>query len=215
MDHQSEHSDSTTRVMIVDDDLYVRSSLGRELSAVSTITVTGTYPDGVTALRQAAADRPHVALVDIAMPVLDGPETTRRLKQASPDLHVLALTSLADRQSAAAMVDAGAIGFLPKDLPVEAIVHALQAARHGVAVLSGPGVELIGDAPRPDLGSFLNDTERGILRLVGRGMTNEQIARQVYLSPSAVKYHVAALMRKLGAANRVILAVRASELGIR
>ncbi len=215
MDHSRDHSATTTRVIIVDDDLYVRTSLARELEAVPTITVAGVYTDGIEAVRQVPADRPQVALVDIAMPILDGPETTRRLKKADPNIYVLALTSLTDPQSAAAMVAAGAAGFLPKDLPVDAIAYAVQAARHGVAVLAGPGVDLIGDTHRPDLALFLNDTERQILQLIGQGMTTDQIAQQVYLSPSTVKYHVTVLMKKLGATNRVTLAVRAYELGIR
>lgn len=215
MDHSRDHSATTTRVIIVDDDLYVRTSLARELDTVPTITVAGVYSDGIQAVRQVLADRPQVALVDIAMPILDGPETTRRLKEADPSIHVLALTSLTDSKSAAEMVAAGAAGFLPKDLPVDAIAYAVQAARHGVAVLAGPGVDLIGNDHRPDLALFLNDTERQILQLIGQGMTTNQIAQQVYLAPSTVKYHITALLRKLGATNRVTLAVRAHELGIR
>lgn len=203
-----------TRVILVDDDPLVRTMLTNCLNAAPGLVVRGSYGSGTAAVAALPADQPHVALVDIVMPDPDGPETTRLLRAASPRTQVLALTSLADPQAAAAMLNAGALGFLPKDLAPEAIVHAVQSARHGLAVLGGAGAGLVDRRPSTDLAELLSPTERKILLLIREGRTTEQIAREVYLSPSTVKYHVTALMEKLGATNRVTLAIRALELGL-
>ena len=203
-----------TRVILVDDDPLVRTMLTSCLESAPDLVVRGSYASGTDALDSLDRDRPHVALVDIVMPYPDGPETTRLLRGASPNTQVLALTSLTDPQAAAAMLSAGALGFLPKDLAPEAIIHAVQSARHGLAVLGGAGAALVDRRGRPDLAELLTPTERAILRLIREGRTTEQIAGEVYLSPSTVKYHVNALMTKLGATNRVTLAIRAYELGL-
>ncbi len=202
------------RVILVDDDPLVRTMLADCLDAAPGLVVRGTYASGADAVEALRRDRPHVALVDIVMPDPDGPETTRLLRAASPRTQVLALTSLTDPQAAAAMLNAGALGFLPKDLAPEAIIHAVQSARHGLAVLGGAGATLVDRRNRPDVAELLTPTELTILRLIRDGRTTEQIAREVYLSSSTVKYHVNALMTKLGATNRVTLAIRAYELGL-
>lgn len=215
MDHQGDHpvgGPVLTRVVIVDDDLFVRSTLAGLLSAAPGIEVVATYDSGIEASAHAAGDRAHVTLVDISMPALGGPETTARLRAECPSTRVLALTSLTDPSAAAAMIAAGALGFLPKDLSVPAMVHAIEAARRGVSVLAGAGAELLGQQAPPVERPELSDTEVAILRLVRDGQTNEQIAGAVYLSPSTVKYHVSALITKLGATNRVTLAIKAHEL---
>ncbi len=214
MDHQGDHSADRpvlTRVVIVDDDLFVRSTLADLLSASGAIEIVATYDSGVEAAEHAAGDRAHVALVDISMPALSGPETTARLRAASPATRVLALTSLTQPEAAASMIAAGALGFLPKDLPVPAMVHSIEAARRGVSVLAGAGAGLVRRQAPPDRPD-LTETEVQILRLVRDGQTNDQIAGAVYLSPSTVKYHVSALLTKLGATNRVTLAIKAHEL---
>jgi DNA-binding NarL/FixJ family response regulator len=215
VDHQGDHpvgGPVLTRVVIVDDDLFVRSTLAGLLSAAPGIEVVATYDSGIEASAHAAGDRAHVTLVDISMPALGGPETTARLRAECPSTRVLALTSLTDPSAAAAMIAAGALGFLPKDLSVPAMVHAIEAARRGVSVLAGAGAELLGQQAPPVERPKLSDTEVAILRLVRDGQTNEQIAGAVYLSPSTVKYHVSALITKLGATNRVTLAIKAHEL---
>jgi two-component system, NarL family, response regulator DesR len=203
-----------TRVIIVDDDLFVRTALTGELSGTPGLVVRGSYASGTDAVAALPVDRPHVALVDVVMPDPDGPETTRRLRAASPQTQVLALTSLTDPQAASAMLHAGALGFLPKDLAPEAIAHAVQSARHGLAVLGGAGAGMVERRHRPDIGQLLTATERQILLLIRDGRTTEQIASEVFLSASTVKYHITALMEKLGATNRVTLAVKAYELGL-
>ncbi len=215
MDHQSHRSDvrpDVTRVVIVDDDLFVRTTLADLLAATTRIEIVATYDSGVNACAHAAEDCADVTLVDISMPALSGVETTARLRAAFPHVCVLALTSLADPDDAAAMLAAGASGFLPKDLPLPTMVHAIEAAHRGVSVLAGAGADLLGQQRPPACRPELSETEVRILQLVRDGHTNEQIAREVYLSASTVKYHVSALMTKLAATNRVTLAIKAHEL---
>jgi Response regulator containing a CheY-like receiver domain and an HTH DNA-binding domain len=202
-----------TRVIIVDDDLFVRTMLAQLLDKAAGIEVVGSYASGADAADAAAALTPDVALVDINMPELDGPQTVKRLRESSPGTQVLALTSLTDPSAASAMLRAGALGFLPKDLPLPGLLHSIQAASHGVAVLAGGATGLIDKrtaAPAPEL----TDTERKVLELLAAGHTNEQIASQLYLAASTVKHQVSALLAKLDANNRVSLAVRAHELGL-
>lgn len=202
-----------TRVVIVDDDLFVRTTLGNELRAAG-IDVRASYASGRDAVAAVRDDRPDVALVDVVMPDPDGPATTRLLREASPRTQVLALTSLTDPKAAAAMLSAGALGFLPKDLSPEAIVHAVQSARHGLAVLGGAGAGMVERRHRSDVADTLTSTDRRILGMIREGRTTDEISRGVFLSPSTVKYHINALMEKLGATNRVTLAIRAYEIGL-
>lgn len=202
------------RLIIVDDDLFVRSSLSRLLRRQAQFVVAGSFADGVAAAAAVASDPPHIALVDIRMPIVDGPETARLILAAAPSVRVIALTSLTDEQSAAEMLAAGAIGFLAKDTPVSAMAHAIWSAADGLVVLSspvsGPALARLSITGRPEL----SPVEAQLLRLVCAGRTNEEIGREVYLSASSVKQQVTILMEKLGASNRVTLAVRAAELGL-
>lgn len=201
--------------MLLDDDLYVRTSLARLLDRAEDIQVIATYDNGLKAVGAMADDPPDIALIDISMPVTDGIETTRRLRDAAPSVRILALTSVSTEQAAAGMLEAGAVGFLMKDTPVTAMVHSIRAANAGLSVLSGPASRLIStrraESGLPDL----SEVEVAILRLLAQGMTNAAIAPRVFLAASTVKYHISALMVKLDASNRVALAVPATELGLR
>lgn len=202
-----------TSVIIVDDDLFVRTILAQLLDRAPGIEVLGAYANGADAARAAAKLTPDVALVDINMPEVDGPRATALLRRASPSTQVLALTSLADPSAAASMLQAGALGFLPKDLPLPALLHSIQAASYGVAVLAGGAAGLI-DTRAAAKTPELTELEHKVLVLLAAGHTNEQISEQLYLAVSTVKHHISALLTKFGANNRVTLAVRAHELGL-
>ncbi len=200
----------SVRLIIVDDDLFVRSSLTRILREAQ-FEVIGSFADGAEAAAAVASDPPDIAL---RMPAMDGPEATAKIIAAAPSVRVIALTSLADDFAAAQMLAAGAVGFLAKDTPVNAIVHAIRSAADGLVVLSSPvSAAALAKLSVPG-GYALSPTEAQVLRLVCAGRTNEEIGRVVYLSASTVKQQVTALMEKLGASNRVTLAVRAAELGL-
>jgi len=202
------------RVIIVDDDLFVRSSLTRLLERQPQIAVLAAFEDGREAARVVAADPPDVALVDIRMPHLDGPGTVRLIRAAAPSVRVLALTSLTDERNAADMVAAGVVGFLIKDTAPSALVHAIRSAADGLAVFSAPIAESALSRLATAVPPELSATESELLRLLCAGHTNEEIGRAIYLSASSVKQLVAGLLDKLGASNRVTLAVRAAELGL-
>ena len=210
--HHSAPAAGKVRVIIIDDDLYVRTSLSSILNKSHQVVCIATYATGQRAIAALPTDQPQVALVDINMPDTDGPATARELHQAAPDLHILALTSLADEQSAAAMIDAGATGFLAKDLPPPSMISAICAAASGLNVLSGPASRLIATSPYRDRPK-LDDTEQQLLGLVMDGRSNNEIAEAIHLAESTVKYHLNGLMAKFQVRNRVKLAVRASELG--
>lgn len=199
------------RVVIVDDDMLVRSMLADLLRSYPDLNITNTYEDGAEALESVLADPPDVMLVDVSMPKMSGPELTRLVREKAPSVQILALTSLTDERTVSEMLHAGALGFLFKDTSYEAVADAIRAARSGLSVLTPKARDRLAtsvDNEAPEL----TEMESRILSLVAEGLTNEKIAQQVYLSPSTVKYHVGMLTEKLGATNRVTLAVRAGEL---
>lgn len=199
------------RVVIVDDDMLVRSMLADLLRSYPDLNITNTYEDGAEALESVLADPPDVMLVDVSMLKMSGPELTRLVREKAPSVQILALTSLTDERTVSEMLHAGALGFLFKDTSYEAVADAIRAARSGLSVLTPKARDRLAtsvDNEAPEL----TEMESRILSLVAEGLTNEKIAQQVYLSPSTVKYHVGMLTEKLGATNRVTLAVRAGEL---
>ena len=203
----------TIQVVIVDDDLLVRSMLAKLLGSYPDLHITNTYADGAQALEAARANPPDVMLVDVSMPEgMSGPELTGLLREHAPSVKVLALTSLTNEETVSVMLRAGALGFLFKDTSYEAVADAIRAARSGLSVLTPKARDRLATPLRPEDTPQLSETEGRILKRVGEGLTNEQIAQQVYLSPSTVKYHIGMLTEKLGATNRVTLAVRAGEL---
>jgi DNA-binding NarL/FixJ family response regulator len=199
-------------VALVDDDMFVRTSLARQLEATRQVTVCGVYAGGAEGVAGITADPPEVVLMDIAMPDIGGIEAIRLIRAAAPALPILALTSLADQDSMLDILDAGAVGFLSKDLPVPTMVSAIQAARHGMSVLAPDAARQVVKAPAPRPQPALTDLETRILRLVCDGLTNDQIGERVHLSSSMVKRHVSSLTARFDATNRVTLAVKAAGL---
>lgn len=202
-------------LIIVDDDLYVRTALAAALHQRGGLTVHGTYPDGRTAVDavQILTPTPGVALVDIAMPNMAGPETVRHLIAAAPTMKVLALTSIAEPEAAEAMLSAGAAGFLTKDTPVPAMIHTIRAAFAGLTVLSEPAAALLSITGSHLAAPSLPAADLDLIRRVSAGQSNQQIADALYLSLPTVKKRLARLMHEMDATNRVTLAVRAHEMG--
>ncbi len=213
MDHPRPRADLTgpVRIMLVDDDVYVRTSAARLFAQHPAVAVVGIFGEGTEAL--AAMDRSalDVLVVDISMPTMSGAELTRTAKAAHPRLKVLAYTSLVDQQSVSEMLDAGAAGVVYKEASIGAVVDAIQATHAGLSVLSP---RFARGLVQPVLDEPLTEAETAVLRLVGRGLTNEEIAERVHLSASGVKYQINRLTEKLGAHNRVTLAVAAAHLGL-
>lgn len=200
------------RVVIVDDDMYVRTTMARLLDAYPDLHISNTYENGAEALEAVRADPPDVMLVDVGMPGMDGVELTRLVREQAPTVRVLALTSLTTRETVSAMLRAGALGFLFKDSFHEAVANAIRAAHTGLSVLTPKAGDPLATPLRPDDAPELSEIDSRILKLVAQGLTNDQIAEQVFMSAATVKYHIGLLREQLHATNRVTLAVRAGEL---
>ncbi|GHJ43428.1 DNA-binding response regulator [Catellatospora sp. TT07R-123] len=211
-----------TRVLLVDDQALVRSGFTMILRSAG-LDVVGEAADGLEAVKLARALRPDVILMDIRMPALDGLEATRRILAESPQPRVIMLTTFdLDRYVYAALA-AGASGFLLKDVTPEHLVNAVRLVSTGDALLS-PSItrRLVqrfaqpgGDQPQvpADL-STLTPRELEVLRLVGRGLSNSEIAASLTLSEATVKTHVARIFAKLDLRDRAQAVVVAYETGL-
>ena len=208
----------TLRVLVADDQEIVRTGLAMILSAQDGIEVVATAVDGQDAVDQARALRPDVCLFDIRMPHLDGIEATREL--AGPDVTdpvaVVVVTTFDLDEYVYGALLAGAKGFLLKDCGPELLAHAVRAAADGGSLIA-PSVTtrlLRSFAPQDvpaDPTSPLTDREEQVLLAVARGLTNHEVAAELYISLSTVKTHLGSLMAKLGVRNRVELALWAYQ----
>lgn len=216
-------SSAPIRVIVADDQQIVRAGLTMILDAQPGIEVVGQAADGHHAVEMARRLRPDVCLFDIRMPGLDGIEATRQL--AGPDvddpLAVVVITTFDLDEYVHAALRAGARGFLLKDAGPELLAQAIRAAALGDALIA-PSVTArllstfagaaAGRAPAQPV-TVLTDREEEVLVAVARGLTNTEIGEQLFISLSTVKTHIASLMTKLGARNRVEIAMWAHETG--
>jgi len=210
----------TIRIVIADDQEIVRTGLSMILDAQPDIEVVGVAENGVQAVELARRLLPDVCLFDIRMPGLDGIEATRRLAGPGVErpLAVVVITTFDLDEYVYAALRAGARGFLLKDAGPELLAQAVRAAASGDALIA-PRVTsrllaTFADA-RPEVAAApheaLTEREEQILLTVARGRTNAEIASELHISLSTVKSHVASLMGKLGARNRVEIAIWAYE----
>ena len=211
------------RVLIADDQEIVRTGLSMILDAQPDIEVVGVAENGIEAVDLARRLRPDVCLFDIRMPGLDGIEATRRLAGPGVErpLGVVVITTFDLDDYVYAALRAGARGFLLKDAGPELLGQAVRAAARGDALIAPSvtarllatfaGARREGPPPQPH--EALTEREEEILTMVARGRTNAEIASELYISLSTVKSHVASLMGKLGARNRVEIAIWAYETG--
>lgn len=207
-------AETLIRVIVVDDDLMVRETLAEYLGTAHDIELIGRCSDGNEAVAAVKQHLPDVVLMDMRMPGLDGVAATRTITAMAPSVKVVVLTTFDTDEAIAEAFEAGAAGYLLKNTRSAGLIEAVRAAYAGLSVVP-PGLvsrwspsRSIANRPR------LLPREREVLELLARGLTNAQIAKQLFVSPSTVKLHVAALMRKLGAENRTSLAAQAHVYGL-
>ncbi|XVV00293.1 response regulator [Actinosynnema sp. CA-248983] len=212
------------KVLLVDDQPLIRSGFRALLDAEDDIEVVAEAGDGREALDRIRELRPDIALVDIQMPVLDGVETTRRVA-ADPDLagtHVVILTNYGLDEYVFDALRAGAAGFLVKDVEPEDFLHAVRVAARGDALLA-PSItrklidRYVTQPPHLTTGAVLDqltNREREAVALVARGLSNDEIADHMVITPLTAKTHVNRAMTKLHARDRAQLVVLAYESGL-
>lgn len=220
----SDH-DGVITVLLADDQRLVRAGFRMVLENDGAIEVAGEAADGQEAVEVARRLRPDIVLMDIRMPILDGVEATRRIVAAEETTatRVVMLTTYEDDDYITDALQAGASGFLLKDVEPDDLRHAVRVVAAGQALLS-PSVtrrllsRLRGRDHRPRRDprelDVLTDREREIVSLVGRGLSNDEIAEELVISPATAKTHVSRAITKLHARDRAQLVVIAYETGL-
>jgi DNA-binding NarL/FixJ family response regulator len=210
------------RVLIADDQALVRGGFRFILETAEDIDVVAEASDGREAVELARSRRPDVALMDIRMPELDGIEATRRIALAAPETRVMMLTTFGEDEYVWQAMEAGASAFLLKDVPPEELAPAVRTVARGDALLS-PAItrRLVEDfVRRPRPGTLpsavreLTEREREVFVLMARGLSNNEIAEQLYLGETTVKTHVTRVLTKLALRDRVQAVVFAYECGL-
>ncbi len=212
----------TIQVVLADDQPLVRSGLRRLIEQTPDIDVAGEAGTGAEAVQLVRDTSPDVVVMDIRMPGMDGIEATQMIIAGDMRAHVLVLTTFDDDDYVYGALRAGASGFLVKDIALEDFLAAIRVVAAGEAIIA-PSVtrRLIAQfasQSRPDRKpralTGITDREREVLRLVGLGMSNAEIAAALYITVGTAKTHVARLLAKLGARDRVQLVITAYQAGL-
>jgi NarL family two-component system response regulator LiaR len=207
------NSSQLIRVMLVDDHTMVRRGLATFLKVFDDLELAGEADSGEAAIELCSRVLPDVVLMDLMMPGMDGATATRLIRQQYPNVQVVALTSFKEQELVQNALQAGAIGYLLKDVSADELARAIRAAHLGRATLSREATQALVNAANqpPAPGHDLTDRERDVLALMVEGLNNTQIAARLVVSPSTIKTHVSNILSKLGVASRseaVALALR-------
>jgi DNA-binding NarL/FixJ family response regulator len=214
----------TIRLLLVDDQRLMRDGLRILLELESDFEVVGEAENGVQALESYHELSPDVILMDIRMPVMDGVEATRRLRETDPHARVIILTTFDDNEYVFEGLRAGALGYLLKDVSGDELADAIRKVAAGGSMIE-PSVarkvvaEFARLAPatpeaKEELIEPLSEREIEILKLVSQGLTNKEIANKLFLAEGTVKNYVTSILQKIDARDRTQAALRARELGL-
>jgi DNA-binding NarL/FixJ family response regulator len=202
------------RVVLADDHGVIRDGLGRLISALDDIELVGVAADGVEAVERCAELAPDVVLMDLDMPRLDGIEATRRVLADHPGTAVLVLTSFSDRARILGAIDAGARGYLLKDVAADEVAAGIRAAARGESPVDPRAARTILKAQaEPDPAAKLSAREAEVLALLVEGLPNKLIARRLEISEKTVKTHLTSIFRTLGVTDRTQAALWAEREG--
>lgn len=193
------------RVMIVDDHAVVRSGLSTFLMTSDDMELVAEASSGEHALRLWSQAKPDVVLMDLVMPGMSGAKTISLLREQCGDIQFIALTSFKEQELVQGALQAGAIGYLLKDISAEELANAIRAAYAGKPTLSSEAAQVLIQSTRmlaEKIGSDLTEREHEVLALMVKGLNNNQIADQLFVSVSTAKFHVSSVLSKLGATSR-------------
>ena len=210
----------TVRILIADDHPVVRHGIAGLLSEIDGFEVVATASDGLEAVSLAAALSPDLILMDLRMPRLDGIEATARILAEQPDIRVLVLTTYETDNHILGAIEAGANGYLLKAAPQDEIVAGIRAVINGETVLSPSIATMLVRHVKSEpveaaaIVLDLSPREREVLRLVGQGNSNAQIAARLYIAESTVKTHLLHAFEKLGVSDRTRAVTLAMERGL-
>jgi NarL family two-component system response regulator LiaR len=201
------------RVMIADDHDMVRSGLGVFLEAFDDLELVGEANSGAEAVRLCPKVHPDVILMDLVMPEMDGVAATQLIRRTYPGVQVIALTSFDDQHLVQGALQAGAIGYLLKNTPIDELASAIRAAHAGKSTLAPEALKVLIEASShpPQPGYDLTPREQEVLSLIVEGLSNPEISERLVIGLSTVKTHVSNILSKLGVSNRVEAASLAVE----
>lgn len=192
------------RVMIVDDHAVVRSGLAAFITAYTDLELIGEAENGDEALVRCQSFNPDVILMDLKMPGKDGITATRQIKEKYPDMKVIALTSFQEDELVQNALEAGAIGYLMKNVTARDLAAAIRSAYAGKITLSPEAAQILVDTRlHKHQYEDLTQRELQVLKLMVKGLNNTEIASDLVISTSTVKYHISNILGKLGVENRV------------
>jgi NarL family two-component system response regulator LiaR len=204
------------RVLLVDDHAVVRSGLGAFLLAFDDLDLVGEAGSGEEAVRLCDQLAPDIVLMDLIMPGMDGVGATRVIREKHPEIQVIALTSFKEKELVEGVLEAGAIGYLLKNVSADELAGAIREAYVGRPTLAPEAAQALIQAQRqpPDLGFDLTDRELDVLALLVQGLSNPEIAERLVVSRSTVKFHVSNVLSKLGVASRTEAVAVALQHGL-